>query len=209
MLPLIKQFVHCLFHPFKGLTPFVSKYAGGVNFGNSPYQKPLNMAEYLALTWPFIMAGAFYNLTLFPISKLFSDRLGLNFSENDFFISPVYTMIYELTLVAFYPFIGFLYVKLWTIVIGFVMDLLGREYELRDVELVASNTLVAKSFLIIPLIGPFLAKLMAPFYLYAGLKGRLGLSNGQALVIVLAPIFLVLSLVMIFLFLLVTFFSSL
>ena len=90
-----------------------------------------------------------------------------------------------------FPISEFLFYKIMTKLIRFFADLFQNDASDEQIDQVVSCALCANAFYVIPFFGRMLSYFALEFYLFAGLKNNLRMSNLQSFIVVISPILLI------------------
>ena len=154
-------------------------------------QEGLTLTDSLVMSWPFMMAHAFYGILFLKLSfDYFSGNVGGLTSLE--LVQSRTTLLSVLAEVVFFPFFFWFYAKFWIKIIQLGHSLFRSEEAKEDIiNEIVSYSQASHIFLLIPIFGPLMQFASNGVYLYAGLKEGLGLSFIQSMVILLAPLILV------------------
>lgn len=164
---------------------------------NELADKEVPVGEFVAINWILMMVKTAYVLILTylgAIAPKFLTSLGsvstptmmevmnINLKRVGIFISLLEVVFFP---IAFY----FLY-KLWVAMMRFFADVF--EYESDDMRkacrLVVKRSYAVNFLFLIPIVGGGLSILAQGLYLYLGMKGRLGFTNLQAILVLMVPL---------------------
>ncbi len=164
---------------------------------NELFDKEVPVGDFVAINWILMMVKTAYVLIMTYLGAIapkfltsignvsapsMMEILNLNLKRVSVFVSLLEVVFFP---IAFY----FLY-KLWVAMMSFFAEVF--EYETEDVKkacrLVVKRSYAVNFLFLIPIVGGGLSVLAQGLYLYLGMKGRLGFTNLQALLVLMVPL---------------------
>lgn len=164
---------------------------------NELFDKEVPVGDFVAINWLLMMIKTAYVLVLTylgAIAPKFLTSLGnvsaptvmevmnVNIKRVSVFISLLEVVFFP---IAFY----FLY-KLWVAMVSFFAEVF--EYDNDDIKkacrLVVKRSYAVNFLFLIPIVGGGLSVLAQGLFLYLGMKGRLGFTNLQAILVLMVPL---------------------
>lgn len=155
--------------------------------------------EVMGISWSLHMIYAFYSIFALYLgiksyeylsnSQDFTHLLFESFNVTFQKISLMMTL-FE---VIFYPFIFQFGFKFWAYVLRFYAQIFEYDGEREldvEVEELLNSIFTANIFLIIPIFGNVLSILTQTYYLFIGLRAKLGFTRVQAFLVLITPLFL-------------------
>lgn len=182
---------------FKSLSLYWQQFLDPSFRDNEILDREVPIGDFVVINWLLMMVKTSYVLILTYLGALapkFLTDLGsssapsvmammnVNVKRISIFLTLLEVVLFP---IAFY----FLY-KLWVTMVKFFADVF--EYDKEDV-LKASRLVVKRSYTVnflflIPVVGEGLSVLAQGLYLYLGMKGRLGFTNLQAILVLMVPL---------------------
>ncbi len=150
------------------------------------------------LTWAAVIVGRLFDIGMLAILITFlvksgvvgSDALGDLFSKNSYMSVFMGFMTYSV-LVLIYPITTYLVTELWQVYFRFLCVWVEREEEAHQISSeIGINLIGTNAFLALPIVGQFASSISHFFVLYTSLKVRLGFSSTGALLLCMAPKFM-------------------
>lgn len=155
--------------------------------------------EVMGITWSLHLIYAFYSVFALYLGVISYEYL----SGSDQFTHMVFqsvavtwqkiTLMMTLLQVIFYPFVFQFGFKFWAYMLRFfaqIFDYEGdRELDV-EIEELLNSIYTANIFLIIPIFGSVLSNLTQVYYLFIGLRSKLGFTRAQAILVLMTPLFL-------------------
>lgn len=159
-----------------------------------------NLLEFTCLSWLFSMIKAMYGLSAISLGYYLLKWAAVKFSITTSFLKienmtqNKMVLFFLLLEVALFPLGVYLYFKIWELIIRFFIHLYEIEVrnEEKAVEEILSASLCCHIFYIFPIFGEFAKHIASLVYIFSGLRSGLGMSTLQALMVVIAPVFVVL-----------------
>lgn len=171
MTEILKRYLNRFLHPFTGAA--------------------LSFPEAIFVSWVFVFVHATY--------EVFKKYLALTVFEESAppaFLSP-HIALYFIVLSAFFaPIVSWAYLRLWGLMIRFILHLLSRPVDYERIDQVVAGALVSKIFLLFPVVGPLFSNIAYLFYLYAGARSQLEFTRIQALTLLFAPLVLIIGFIL-------------
>ncbi|MBI2520530.1 MAG: hypothetical protein HYV97_08930 [Bdellovibrio sp.] len=179
---------------------------------NDYFEKGVNFATLILLSWPFIIFEAFYRIGGFHLSEWLVDNFLGDGELATYFIRAQSTLNFQIFIILLkvvsFPIIAWIMVKIWEAIITFFHHFLGKDDgDLPGIAQTVNNTLTSHVFLLIPLFGPLLKWLSMLIQMYGGLRYNLRYSRLQATIVLLSP-FILLAFFIFCGFFFITFFIS-
>lgn len=181
----------------KSLTIYWQQFLDPSFKDNDLFDKEISVGNFVALNWLLMMVKTAYALILTylgVIAPKYLSSLGnvstpsvmeavnINLKRVSVFVSLLEVVFFP---IAFY----FLY-KLWVAMISFFAEVF--EYESEDIKkacrLVVKRSYAVNFLYLVPIIGGGLSVLAQGLFLYLGMKGRLGFTNLQAILVLMVPL---------------------
>ncbi|MEA9357147.1 hypothetical protein SHI21_13060 [Bacteriovorax sp. PP10] len=155
--------------------------------------------EVMGISWSLHIIYAFYSIFALYLgivsyeylsnSQSYTHLLFESFSVTTQKISLMMTLVQ----VIFYPFIFQFAFKFWAYLLRFfaqIFDYDGdRELDV-EIEELLNSIFTANIFLIIPIFGSVLSTLAQAYYMFIGLRAKLGFTRVQAVLVLMTPLFL-------------------
>lgn len=155
--------------------------------------------EVMGISWALHIVYAFYSIFALYLgivsyeylsnSQSYTHLLFESFSLTTQKISLMMTLVQ----VIFYPFIFQFAFKFWAYLLRFfaqIFDYDGdRELDV-EIEELLNSIFTTNIFLIIPIFGSVLSTMAQAYYLFIGLRAKLGFTRVQAILVLMTPLFL-------------------
>ncbi len=155
--------------------------------------------EVMGISWALHILYAFYSIFALYLgivsyeyisnSQTYTHLLFESFSLTTQKISLMMTLVQ----VIFYPFIFQFAFKFWVYLLSFfaqIFDYQGeRELEV-EIEELLNSVFTTNIFLIIPIFGSVLSTMAQAYYMFVGVRAKLGFTKVQALLVLMTPLFL-------------------
>lgn len=157
----------------------------------------LSFVEAMSVSWLLKMVYSFYSIVSIHLGlisyKLMSeDSSFADLLFNDFPMKAQKALLFTTLLSAiFYPLVLWIYTKFWSVIIKFfsmLFDIKGDVESMTDE--VVNHSLVSNMFLLIPVFGEAAKNFCSFIYIFAGLKKNFGMNSLQSIVVLSAPLFL-------------------
>jgi hypothetical protein len=166
----------------------------------------LDFTDVLSVSWIFVLINSFYSLLFLNIGAAILNRIdptGIMVSNLG---SPRSMIFFTLTQAIFFPLGFYIFAKFWEKIIIFFALVFNPDVEnVDDVsEQVVSVSLSTHTFLLVPVLGPFIFFIAFAIYLFGGLKYNLGFRTLPALFTILSPFFLFGALLLVFILLIIS-----
>lgn len=157
-------------------------------------KKPLSFIEVMGVSWVFKILRTFYfflglHLMLWIVSQNSNSEALKKVADGKM------SLYWILVGVIFYPLILWLLAKFWIVLIRFFCVLYDREDSSSQtmnqrVHDVCHSALTSQAFLAVPVFGEVLVPFTFLLFLFAGMRSGLRFTVLQALLVIIAPIFL-------------------
>ena len=161
--------------------------------------------EVMGITWSLHLLYAFYSVFALYLGVVSYEYLSSSESFTHLMFASMavtsqkITLMMTLAQVIFYPFVFQFGFKFWAYVLRFyaqIFDYDGdRELDV-EIEELLNSIYTANIFLIIPIFGSFLSFITQAYYLFIGLRSKLGFTRAQAVLVLMTPLFLIFFLTM-------------
>lgn len=155
--------------------------------------------EVMGISWSLHMIYAFYSIFALYLGIKSYEYLSSSQDFSHMLFASVNVTFQKISLmttlaqVIFYPFIFQFGFKFWAYVLRFYAEIFEYDGE-RDldveIEELLNSIFTANIFLIIPIFGNVVSLLTQAYYLFIGLRAKLGFSRTQAFLVLLTPLFL-------------------
>lgn len=156
--------------------------------------------EVLGISWTLHLIYAFYSIFAIYLGITSYEYLSSSQDFGHLLFESVNVTFQKIALmttlseVIFYPFIFQFGFKFWAYVLKFyaqIFDYDGdRELEV-EIEELLNSIFTANIFLIIPIFGNVLSFMTQAYYLFIGLRAKLGFTRLQAFLVLITPLFLI------------------
>lgn len=164
---------------------------------NELFDKEIPVGEFVAINWILMMVKTLYVLVLTylgAVAPKFFASLGASSTPTVMQMMNInikrVSIFITLLEVVFFPIAFYFLYKLWVAMLSFFADVF--EYEQEDIKkacrLVVKRSYSVNFLFLLPIIGGGLSILAQGLYLYLGMKGRLGFSNLQAILVLMVPL---------------------
>jgi hypothetical protein len=160
----------------------------------------ISYLEVMGITWSLHLLYAFYSIFAIYLGVISYEYLSHSADFTYLVFQSIQTSTQKLTLmvtlaqVIFYPFIFQFGFKSWAYVLRFFAQIFefdgDRDLDV-EIEELLNSIYTANIFLIIPVFGSVLKTFTQAYYLFIGLRSKLGFTKVQALLVLLTPLFLV------------------
>lgn len=155
--------------------------------------------EVMGITWSLHILYAFYSIFAIYLGVISYEYLSKSQSYTHMFFesmavtSQKFSLMFTLVQVIFYPFVFQFGFKFLSYILRFfaqIFDYDGdRELDV-EIEELLNSIYTANIFLIIPIFGNVLSSMTQVYYLFIGLRTKLGFTRAQALLVLMTPLFL-------------------
>lgn len=155
--------------------------------------------EVMGISWSLHMIYAFYSIFAIYLGVISYEYLSNSKDFTHLLFESVNVTFQKISLmmtlfeVIFYPFIFQFGFKFWAYVLRFYAQIFEydgeRELDI-EIEELLNSIFTANIFLIIPIFGNVLSILTQAYYLFIGLRAKLGFTRVQAFLVLLTPLFL-------------------
>jgi hypothetical protein len=155
--------------------------------------------EVMGITWSLHLLYAFYSVFALYLGVASYEYLSHSESfTHIMFQSMAMTgqkiaLMMTLLQVIFYPFVFQFGFKFWAYILRFYAQIFefegDRELDI-EIEELLNSIYTANIFLIIPIFGNVLSTLTQMYYLFIGIRSKLGFTRAQAVLVLMTPLFL-------------------
>lgn len=158
--------------------------------------KIMTFAESLSVSWIFVLVKTLYTLVSIHMGvHIFNyvsgdSRLKDLFLPNIRFQSQKILIFWVLMEVVLFPIVVWFYIKFWSVIIRFFSNLFETDSDEDSLNQTLSHSLSANAFLLIPIFGDFARHLCSLFFIFAGLRNNLGMTQLQSLLVMISPLFI-------------------
>jgi hypothetical protein len=155
--------------------------------------------EVMGISWALHLVYAFYSIFALYLgivsyeylssSQSYTHLLFESFSVTTQKISLMMTLVQ----VIFYPFIFQFAFKFWAYLLRFFAQIFDYDGEREldvEIEELLNSIFTANIFLIIPIFGNVLSTLAQSYYMFIGLRAKLGFTRAQVILVLMTPLFL-------------------
>ena len=155
--------------------------------------------EVMGISWALHIIYAFYSVFALYLGVISYEYLSnsQNFThllfESVHVTGQKFGLMMTLLQVIFYPLLFQFTFKLWAYLLRFFGQIFeyGGERELDvEIEELLNSIFTANIFLIIPIFGSVVSTMTQVYYLFIGLRAKLGFTRAQAFLVLLTPLFL-------------------
>jgi hypothetical protein len=161
--------------------------------------KRIGYLEMMGISWSLHIIYAFYSIFALYLGVISYEYISQSQNFTHLIFDSVTITIQKISLmmtllgVIFYPFIFQFGFKFWAYILRFyaqVFDYSGERPLDIEIEELLNSIFSANIFLIIPIFGNILSLITMGYYLFIGLKSKLGFTSTQAFLVLITPIFL-------------------
>ncbi len=228
MNEVFSQYIHCFLHPWKSQETLrnLRVYNRDVdNFSNlelaedrieKRIQQTIGVTwnESLLVSWFFSILQLFYVLLGMLLGlEVFSSYVGEESLFSPFLLDAqvkkiIYIFLFQGVL---FPLSFWVSTTFWTLLIKSFTKLFEKEVSSPQevAEELVRTSLTSHTFLIIPILGPFLFKAATLIYIFAGLRKNLDMSVLQSILVIICPLLLILLMSFMMVLMLLTAFAGL
>ncbi len=155
--------------------------------------------EVMGISWSLHMIYAFYSIFALYLGIRSYEYLSNSADFSHLLFESINVTFQKISLmmtlfeVIFYPFIFQFGFKFWAYVLRFYAQIFEYDGERSldiEIEELLNSIFTANIFLIIPIFGNVLSILTMGYYLFSGLRAKLGFTRVQAFLVLLTPLFL-------------------
>lgn len=155
--------------------------------------------EVMGISWSLHMIYAFYSIFALYLGIKSYEYLSNSADFSHLLFESINVTFQKISLmmtlfeVIFYPFIFQFGFKFWAYVLRFYAQIFEYDGERSldiEIEELLNSIFTANFFLIIPIFGNILSILTMGYYLFSGLRAKLGFTRVQAFLVLLTPLFL-------------------
>ena len=155
--------------------------------------------EVMGISWPLHIIYAFYSIFAVYLGVMSYEYLSSSANFSHILFESVNVTFQKIGLmmtlfeVIFYPFIFQFGFKFWAYILRFyaqVFEYSGERGLDIEIEELLNSIFTANIFLIIPIFGNILSILTQGYYLFIGLRSKLGFTATQAFLVLITPLFL-------------------
>lgn len=155
--------------------------------------------EVMGISWSLHMLYAFYSVFALYMGVMSYEYLSKSESFTHLMFQSLTVTTQKISLmitlaqVIFYPFVFQFGFKFWSYIVKFYAEVFDYEGEREldvEVEELLNTILTANIFLIIPIFGNVLSNMAQAYYLFLGLRVKMGFTRAQAFLVLLTPLFL-------------------
>lgn len=156
--------------------------------------------EVMGITWSLHLLYAFYSVFALYLGVVSYEYLSSSESFTHLMFASMavtsqkITLMMTLAQVIFYPFVFQFGFKFWAYILRFYAQIFeydgDRELDI-EIEELLNSIYTANLFLIIPIFGNFLSFITQAYYLFIGLRSKLGFTRAQAVLVLMTPLFLI------------------
>ena len=159
----------------------------------------LSYFEVMGISWALHILYAFYSIFALYLGILSFEYLSNSQTythllfESFTLTTQKISLMMTLAQVIFYPFIFQFAFKFWVYLLSFFAQIFHYEGEREievEVEELLNSVFTTNIFLIIPIFGIVLSTLAQAYYMFVGVRAKLGFTKVQALLVLMTPLFL-------------------
>ncbi len=164
--------------------------------------KSLSFSECVGISWIFALFKAMYTLITIHLGVHLFNFVSSKSEFQDLFLSNIkysgqkIVIFWVLLEVVFFPILVWFYIKFWSVIIRFFVNLFETDSSEESLNQVLNHSLSANVFLLIPVFGDFIKHISSLLFIFAGLRKNLGMTQLQSLLVMISPLFLFMGLVM-------------
>jgi hypothetical protein len=153
----------------------------------------------MGISWALHIVYAFYSVFALYLGIVSYEYLSSSQSythllfESFSLTTQKLSLMMTLVQVIFYPFIFHFAFKFWTFLLGFFAQIFNYEGDREldvEIEELLNTVFTTNIFLIIPIFGNVLSTIAQTYYMFIGLRAKLGFTRVQAILVLMTPLFL-------------------